>query len=246
MSQLFLSPEIEEGNIEYKRCLKDFPDIHRLEELKSQMIWRVKEGGGEAIYYLGINDDGTFYEWTTDEKEETIKVLKKVVLMANLKIVKIIKKEYSINNYYMEVIIREKNELFPEKRILLLGPSGVGKTTFIANIIKDKIDQPNKEARMYMLNHKHEIIQKKTSSFNYWSYVHNKIKWVFIEAPGDNKYLKTRNKIILSFGSTIDIALIFDFKDSDWNQKNLYLSYLNKMNIPYINIDLYSSNSYTN
>ena len=76
MSDFFLSPEIEEGNIEYKRCLIDFPDIHRLEELKSQMIWRIKEGGGEAIYYLGINDDGTFYEWTTDEKEETIKVFR--------------------------------------------------------------------------------------------------------------------------------------------------------------------------
>lgn len=237
---IYLEPEIEEGNIEYKRYLKS-EDNRRLEEYVSQLKWRVTEGHGEAIYYLGIENDGTFYNWDEKEKMQTIQTIKKMVNVANLKIIKIEKIHYSINetkNYYFKVVIREKEKIYPEKRILLLGPSGVGKSTFLANIILSKIDESNKEARMYLFNHKHEIIQKKTSSFNYLYVIHNNIKWVFIEAPGDEKYKKTRNKIILSFGSSIDICLFFE--NGTWENKNYYQEYLSKMNIPYIDINLYT------
>jgi GTPase len=53
-----LSPEIEEGNIEYKRYLINL-DTNRLEQLSTQMKWRLAEGNNEAIYYLGVDDDGT-------------------------------------------------------------------------------------------------------------------------------------------------------------------------------------------
>ena len=52
-----LSPEIESGNIEYK--LKVIPDDDfRLDQLASQMKWRIEEGNGMAYYYLGISDNG--------------------------------------------------------------------------------------------------------------------------------------------------------------------------------------------
>jgi GTPase len=244
---IFLEPEIEEGNIEYKRILKN--DKNRIEEYTSQLKWRVKEGQGEAIYYLGIEDDGSFYNWNDKEKNQTIQVIKKMVNNANLRIAKIEKIYYNIDttkNYYFKAVIREKERIYPEKRILLLGPSGVGKSTFLANILLSKVDEYNKEARLYLFNHKHEIIQKKTSSFNYLYYIHNNIKWVFIEAPGDDKYKKTRNKIILSFGSSIDICLIFE-KDT-WEKKDYYVNYLHKMNIPHVNINIYdlSNNKFPN
>jgi len=161
---IFLEPEIEEGNIEYKRFLKN--DKNRIEEYTSQLKWRVKEGQGEAIYYLGIEDDGSFYNWNDKEKNQTIQVIKKMVNNANLRIAKIEKIYYNIDttkNYYFKAVIREKERIYPEKRILLLGPSGVGKSTFLANILLSKVDEYNKEARLYLFNHKHEIIQKKTS-----------------------------------------------------------------------------------
>ncbi|XP_018649541.1 putative gtp binding protein [Schistosoma mansoni] len=52
-----LPPEIEEGNIEYKRKLVD-PTPNRFEQLVTQMKWRLNEGGGKAIYKLGVDDDG--------------------------------------------------------------------------------------------------------------------------------------------------------------------------------------------
>ena len=50
--------EVEEGNVEYK--LKLHPDLpaERIRGLATQMAWRCIEGGGSAIYRLGVNDDG--------------------------------------------------------------------------------------------------------------------------------------------------------------------------------------------
>jgi len=238
---IYLDPEIEEGNIEYKRCLSD-TDITRLEEYTSQMLWRIGEGKGEAIYYLGVEDNGTFYNWNETQKNKTLQTFKKIVTKANLKIAKLDKINYNIEsktNYYFKIVIREKQTNLIEKRILLLGESGIGKSTFIANIILSKVDEFNKEARMYLFNHKHEIIQKKTSSFNYMYIIHNNTKWVFIEIPGEDKYNKTRNKIILSFGSTINCCLFLENKE-EWSKKKYYSNYFTKMNIPCVNLNLYS------
>ena len=241
---IYLDPEIEEGNIEYKRCLIENDD-YRIESLISQMIWRIKEGNGEAIYYLGIEDDGTFYNWTCKEKKLTMIIFKNIIKKANLKIIKLTKHFYKIDNkenYYMKIIIRENQIQYPEKRILLLGESGVGKTTFIANIIHSKIDESNKEARMYIFNHKHEILQKKTSSFNYNYIIFNNIKWVFVEAPGSDKYTKTRNKIISSFNNAIDLCLFIE-NDKKWEKKDYYINYLKENDIPYLTINIYSENN---
>jgi len=238
---IYLDPEIEEGNVEYKRCLCN-TEIIRIEEYTSQMIWRIGEGKGEAIYYLGVEDNGTFYNWNETQKNKTLQTFKKIVTKANLKIAKLEKIKYNIEsktNYYFKIVIREKQINLIEKRILLLGESGIGKSTFIANIILSKVDEYNKEARMYLFNHKHEIIQKKTSSFNYMYIIHNNIKWVFIEIPGEDKYNKTRNKIILSFGSTINCCLFIENK-KEWSKKKYYSNYFIKMNIPCINLNLYS------
>jgi GTPase len=231
-----MNPECDEGNIEYKRSLKDL-DKNRLEEYITQMIWRVGEGKGEAIYYLGVENDGTFYNWSELEKKQSLKTLKIITVKANLKIAKLEKINYIINNneknYYLRIVIRETQKILPEKRILLLGSSGIGKSTFIANIVLSKIGE---EARMYLFNHKHEIIKKKTSSFNYMYIIYNNIKWVLIEVPGDDKYTKIRNKIILSFGSTINCCLFLD----EWNKKEYYSNYFYKMNIPCVDLNLYS------
>ncbi|XP_065323356.1 GTP-binding protein 2-like isoform X3 [Gordionus sp. m RMFG-2023] len=54
-----MPPELEEGNIEYKLKLIN-PTNARLENLITQMKWRLREGNGEAIYELGVEDQGYF------------------------------------------------------------------------------------------------------------------------------------------------------------------------------------------
>jgi GTPase len=84
INDVTLPPEPEEGNIEYKRHLltinKDqYISIERkqykFEKLKSQMQWRVTEGEGVAIYYLGVEDNGDFYNMSDNEIVITLETL---------------------------------------------------------------------------------------------------------------------------------------------------------------------------
>jgi len=53
-----LPPENDtEGNIEYKSTLVN-PSASRLQHLSTQMKWRLQEGGGQALYEIGVGDDG--------------------------------------------------------------------------------------------------------------------------------------------------------------------------------------------
>lgn len=238
-----LNEELEEGNIEYKRCLTNIDD-NRREEFISQMMWRIKEGNGEAIYYLGVENNGTFYNWSKSEIKESIDEFKKIIKKGNLKLIKMTKIYYSIKdktNYYLKIVIRENYQVLPEKRIFLFGESGIGKTTFLANIVCSKID---KEARLYLLNHKHEMIEKKTSSFNYNYIIYDNIKWVFIEAPGDEKYKKTRNKLFSSFGSSIDLCIFIEDGVNVWKYKEYYIKLINELNIPSISLNIHGNTNH--
>ena len=48
----------ESGNVEYKLNLVNCSP-ERIEHLVTQLQWRLAEGNGEALYELGVGDDGT-------------------------------------------------------------------------------------------------------------------------------------------------------------------------------------------
>ena len=41
----------------------------------TQMKWRLKEGGGEAIYEIGVEDNGTLTGLTKEELECSLKTI---------------------------------------------------------------------------------------------------------------------------------------------------------------------------
>ena len=53
-----LPHEDDEGNVEYKWKLVR-PTEERLQQLITQLHFRLGEGGNEAIYEIGVEDDGT-------------------------------------------------------------------------------------------------------------------------------------------------------------------------------------------
>lgn len=69
-----LEPENEIGNVEYKLRLTD-PTPERIEKLVTQLKWRIREGNGEAIVFLGVRDDGIFVGLTPEEKRLSIQTL---------------------------------------------------------------------------------------------------------------------------------------------------------------------------
>ena len=69
--------EVEVGNVEYKLKLID-PTPTRFEQLITQLKWRLTEGGGEAIYEIGVEDDGLVRGLTDGEMAESLATLRRM------------------------------------------------------------------------------------------------------------------------------------------------------------------------
>ncbi|MFZ8855389.1 MAG: hypothetical protein ACO2OQ_04420 [Thermofilaceae archaeon] len=69
-----LPRESEEGNIEYKSTLRG-ADRERVERLATQMKYRLFEGGGEAIYVLGVDDEGNIVGLSEEDEREGLRRL---------------------------------------------------------------------------------------------------------------------------------------------------------------------------
>ena len=118
-------PENDEGNIEYKRhlCSQELrtPDDNyniRFQQLVTQLKYRLNEGNGTAVYYIGVEDDGSIFNLTSKESSKSISTLKKMAIFLDVKITDIFFK-----NDYIKIVIKDKSScnLYQEKRILLLG-----------------------------------------------------------------------------------------------------------------------------
>lgn len=72
-----LEPENDYGNIEYKLRLTD-PTAERVERLVTQLKWRIREGHGEAILYLGVKDNGLFVGLTAEEIRLSMQTLERM------------------------------------------------------------------------------------------------------------------------------------------------------------------------
>ena len=221
-----LDPESDEGNIEYKRYLINLNEI-RLKELATQMKYRIAEGNGLAIYYLGIEDDGSPYLLTDEQRMETLDNFKKIVKLINCKIYEI----QFIDKKYFKATVILKQKLYLQIRVCLVGASLTGKTTFLANILLNRVDSKENPARTYLLNHKHEIESGITSSISINSMIYNNISYLFLDTPGDKSFIRTKWRIILS--SKPNIILNFDKKVD-----KLVEEYCTINKVPIIDIDI--------
>jgi len=70
-----LAAEVEEGNVEYKLHLIN-PSPTRFVRLVTQMKWRLLEGGGQAIYELGVADSGALVGLSPSDLCATLKTLR--------------------------------------------------------------------------------------------------------------------------------------------------------------------------
>jgi GTPase len=66
--------ESDYGNTEYKLKL-DNPTLNRVDHLTTQMIFRLNEGFGHALYRIGVEDNGVVKGISTPEMQETLSVL---------------------------------------------------------------------------------------------------------------------------------------------------------------------------
>ena len=192
-----LDPEIEEGNVEYKRYLINLSDT-RYQQLLTQLKWRLSEGNGEAIYYIGVNDDGNYFKLTREQQFKSISNIKKLIKDAKAKII-----SFDFNKFFIKVKFRlkEKKVLKKEYRIILLGDHQVGKSTLLGYLTYQLKDDGKGGLRNRIANHKHELENEMTSSLTIKSFNYKENRYIWIDTPGNDKYKKDQtfcSRIILS------------------------------------------------
>lgn len=224
-----LEPEVEWGNIEYKRLFKEVSK-NKFYSFTAQMNWRLDEGDGICYYYIGVNDDGSIQNITVNEFIFSKDILKKMAAECNSIITFI---EFT-NNYYI-VTIKKKwvIQKLKEYRILLVGDTNTFKTTFLARLIKGKNN------KKYIVNHKHEMESGDTSSINYYTIQDNNNKYLLFDSPGNKKYIKTLWKMI----KNINYNIVIFFSGGEWEYyKSINDYFKSSINTKIFNINYFGFN----
>ncbi|EUB64375.1 GTP-binding protein 2 [Echinococcus granulosus] len=185
---LNLPPEPEDGNIEYKlKLISPTPD--RLEHLVTQMKWRLNEGGGQAIYRLGVDDNGAVTGLTAKEMSASLLTLYKMSQRLGVHIR--ILRECTISNFSdssdlqhsladarpsfnpqrkaIELHAKWKlliNQGIPDLRVAMLGSVDVGKSTLLGVLTDGEMDDGRGRARLNLFRHLHEVQSGRTSSLS--------------------------------------------------------------------------------
>lgn len=156
--------ENDEGPVEYKWKLVQ-PTPERLIRLVTQLEYRLKEGGGEAIYELGVEDDGHLKGVTQEELEESIHTLERMAdqLGAATTVIRTLE-GVEKGSQVAEVLVRRKTSIPPEVRIGIVGNVDSGKSTLCGVLTKGLLDDGRGNMRSHMFNHAHEVASGRTSS----------------------------------------------------------------------------------
>ena len=160
--------EYDYGNVEYKLKLCDVT-VQRIQELTSQMNFRLREGCGECYYEIGVEDNGHTLGISKQELEISLSVINTIAvnLGCQTKIMKLIQGEKGL---IAEMFIKKQEENLLNKieiTLGVLGLEGTGKSTIIGVLINGVLDDGKGLARQNVLRHKHEIFSGKTSSFSH-------------------------------------------------------------------------------
>ncbi|XP_015795657.1 GTP-binding protein 2 [Tetranychus urticae] len=168
----YLPPECAEGNIEYKLKLIN-PSQSRFEHLVTQMKWRLREGHGEAIYEIGVEDKGLLVGLTEEEADSSLRTLylmaEKLGATVTILREKIVSPATSsTKRKVMEVLIRRvpDDQGSIELRVAVLGNVEAGKSTLLGVLTQGELDNGRGSARLNLFRHRHEIQSGHTSSIS--------------------------------------------------------------------------------
>ncbi|KAM8842650.1 GTP-binding protein 2b isoform 1-T1 [Synchiropus picturatus] len=169
----FLPPEAEEGNIEYKLKLVN-PSQSRFEHLATQLKWRLQEGRGEAVYQIGVEDNGLLVGLTEADMKASIKTLKRMAerVGADITLLREREVEHELdrnNRKIAEVLVRKvpDDQQFLDLRVAVLGNVDSGKSTLLGVLTQGELDNGRGRARLNLFRHLHEIQTGRTSSISF-------------------------------------------------------------------------------
>jgi len=164
MNKFENKPEKDDGFVEYKwRLINLSPE--RLEQLATQMRYRLTEGNGEAIYEIGLKDNGFPEGVTEDEMTESDINLRKIAEKIDAYVKQISEKKIG-NKFFREYLIREKpvNNNYIDLSIVVAGNVDAAKSSTIGCLISGVLDNGRGLSRTQVFNYVHEVESGRTSS----------------------------------------------------------------------------------
>ncbi|XP_050313463.1 GTP-binding protein 2 isoform X2 [Anthonomus grandis grandis] len=163
-----LPPEPQVGNVEYKLKIVN-PTKQRFEHLVTQLKWRLREGNGEAIYEIGVEDSGILTGLSKRDMTASLQALKQMALKLGATTSLLREKILDNNRSVAEVLVRkipdDQNNI--EIRVAVLGNADAGKSTLLGVLTQGSLDNGRGRARLNMFRHLHEIQSGRTSSISH-------------------------------------------------------------------------------
>ncbi|KAK4871990.1 hypothetical protein RN001_016114 [Aquatica leii] len=168
INQNCLPPEPQAGNIEYKLKIIN-PSKQRFEHLVTQMKWRLREGQGEAIYEIGVEDNGSLAGLSVCDLNASLQTLEQMAIKLGATTTVLRERQLDNGRNVAEVLVRKvpEDQNSIEVRVAVLGNADVGKSTLLGVLTQGSLDNGRGRARLNMFRHLHEIQTGRTSSISH-------------------------------------------------------------------------------
>ena len=175
----------ERNNIEFKENLN--VDYHlkkdRKQHLASQMKYRMEKGDGEAIYFIGVHDEGHLIGLPESEYDESIFVLESIALEIGAEILDL-EKHSAKHGSVAKVRIGKSQK--NKKKHLLVGVAGHvdhGKSTLVGTLTTGSLDNGSGRTRIFLDVQKHEIERGLSADLSFAVYGFSNNKPIRLKNP---------------------------------------------------------------
>jgi len=202
-------PRKENKNIEFKERLT--PAVHlkddKKQHLAAQMRYTLEVGRGEAVYIIGVDDNGKAVGLTDIEFEETLNVLKVVAAENGARIAKVEKFSENGDGKFIGRLLFVRDGK-PVKRHIIVASAGHvnhGKSTLIACLMTGRPDSEGK-SWLYLDTLPHEIERGLSADLHFALYGFKDGRPLHFKNPLDKKerakVVETADKLV-SFVDTV-------------------------------------------
>lgn len=202
--------EKENGNIEFKHRLRK--NHHLKNEHKSslaaQLKHRLLSGDGEALYVIGVTDDGDITGIQQDYFSESVDVLSVLCADVGAKINNVETQHINSGLVGIVEIIDADNTKIDDTH-LVIGTAGHvdhGKSTLVGALISGELDDGSGKLREDIENHPHEIERGLSSSLSHTVYGFHDNETLHLSDPSrtsEKAELVEKSDKIISFVDTV-------------------------------------------
>ncbi|XP_049884076.1 GTP-binding protein 2-like [Pectinophora gossypiella] len=163
-----LPPEPRFGNVEYKLQLVS-PCERRFQHLVTQLKWRLRSGGGSAVYVVGVRDCGALRGLRARSLRASLRTLRRMAAALHATLAHVTARRLAPHRAVAEVYIRKlaDTQQSIELRVAVLGANEAGKSTLIGVLTQGELDNGRGSARLNMFRHLHEVKSGRTSSLSH-------------------------------------------------------------------------------